>query len=100
VRSVELRQGFPFLCINSLSLLAWGISAFDFSLSDRYLVADHDERHPKLRRRFSLGIDPKQGQHTMEQRNATGFDKQCNSLTLWRDFTPKEWNISCSDGAE
>ena len=36
----------------------------------------------------------------MEQKNAIGFDKQRNSMTLWRNFFTKEWNVSCSEAAE
>ena len=39
----KIDQLFPFLCINSLSLLAWRKSAFDISPFDMYLVADNDE---------------------------------------------------------
>ena len=39
----KIDQLFPFLCINSLSLLAWRNSAFDISPFDMYLVADDDE---------------------------------------------------------
>ena len=39
----RLEQFFPFLCINSLSLLARRISAFDISPFDMYLVPGTDE---------------------------------------------------------
>jgi hypothetical protein len=39
----RIEQSFPSLCINSLSLLARKISAFDIPTFDIYLVADNDE---------------------------------------------------------
>jgi hypothetical protein len=75
-----------------------GNFAFDFSLSDRYLVADHDERHPKLRWRFSLGTHLKQvQQYRTKKRNwleqAAQFD---DAMAIFMG----EWNVSCSKGAE